>query len=211
MNKVFLTKLIASIAFGLCLSLPVQADNPDSINRIAASNFGFDQAEIDSIRSRMQEAVDGEFIPGALLLVGDPKQSIYRFRRADVVLYQEMKERLSQAGVGVRNLDLVIGHLGHGPLLTHGVEQQARLFVLGQPGLDRDSLVFRDRAVHIPGQQGFQVARTLESGVLSHWIPSRPASDSSISRRRFLAWNIRVLTVFSGTSTISAISLTDNS
>ncbi len=71
MNKVILTKLIASIAFGLCLSLPVQADNPDSINRIAASNFGFDQAEIDSIRSRMQEAVDGEFIPGALLLVGN--------------------------------------------------------------------------------------------------------------------------------------------
>lgn len=71
MNKVYLTKLIASAAFGFCLSLPVQADNPDSINRIAASNFGFDQTEIDSIRNRMQEAVDGEFIPGALLLVGN--------------------------------------------------------------------------------------------------------------------------------------------
>ncbi len=32
--------------------------------------------------------------PGALFIVGDPKQSIYRFRRADIVVYQEMKNCL---------------------------------------------------------------------------------------------------------------------
>lgn len=42
--------------------------------------------------------------PGKLFLVGDPKQSIYRFRRADVLLYQEVKQAL--AGVGVAVLEL---------------------------------------------------------------------------------------------------------
>ncbi len=36
--------------------------------------------------------------PGSLFIVGDPKQSIYRFRRADIVVYQEMKERIRAAG-----------------------------------------------------------------------------------------------------------------
>ena len=36
--------------------------------------------------------------PGKLFLVGDPKQSIYRFRRADVGVYLEVKELLEKRG-----------------------------------------------------------------------------------------------------------------
>jgi ATP-dependent helicase/nuclease subunit A len=49
-----------------------------------------DNAETDWRRARPR--------PGTLFLVGDPKQSIYRFRRADVGVYREVCDRLEALG-----------------------------------------------------------------------------------------------------------------
>jgi ATP-dependent exoDNAse (exonuclease V) beta subunit len=43
-------------------------------------------------------------LPGKLFLVGDPKQSIYRFRRADVAVYEEVKRRLLATGAELVHL-----------------------------------------------------------------------------------------------------------
>jgi ATP-dependent helicase/nuclease subunit A len=55
-----------------------------------------DPAERDPWRARP--------IPGKLFVVGDPKQSIYRFRRADVALYERIKEHLVSLGATVLEL-----------------------------------------------------------------------------------------------------------
>ncbi|MFO0762643.1 MAG: UvrD-helicase domain-containing protein [Byssovorax sp.] len=55
-----------------------------------------DPEETDYLRARP--------VPGKLFLVGDPKQSIYRFRRADVALYEQIKTRLSSLGASVLDL-----------------------------------------------------------------------------------------------------------
>jgi ATP-dependent helicase/nuclease subunit A len=43
-------------------------------------------------------------VPGSLFVVGDPKQSIYRFRRADIVTYNRVKDIIRESGGLVAHL-----------------------------------------------------------------------------------------------------------
>lgn len=72
MNKILLGT--GTTVLLLLASLTANAEPPiNSINRIHSTNFGIDRSELDTIKSQMQAAVDGDHIPGALLLVGNSK------------------------------------------------------------------------------------------------------------------------------------------
>lgn len=52
----------------------------------------------DSDYNGIKSWQDVEPIPGSLFIVGDPKQSIYRFRRADISIYNQLKELIGKNG-----------------------------------------------------------------------------------------------------------------
>jgi ATP-dependent helicase/nuclease subunit A len=63
------------------------------------------QAEIMFLLAADEEGGQASSRRGALFVVGDPKQSIYRFRRADIEIYNEVRARLAGAdGSGVLQL-----------------------------------------------------------------------------------------------------------
>lgn len=102
-------------------------------------------------------------VPGKLFVVGDPKQSIYKFRRADVVLYEEIKRNLEERGARVVHLTRNFRasapiqefvNRAFAPVMT-GESGQARYVPLregAEPASDRPSLV----ALPVPRPYGKQ-------------------------------------------------------
>jgi ATP-dependent exoDNAse (exonuclease V) beta subunit len=66
------------------------------------------QAEILFARSRRSEREDwhGPADSRQVFIVGDPKQSIYRFRRADVALYEAVKRQVIASGGALVELNV---------------------------------------------------------------------------------------------------------
>ena len=87
-------------------NLDVRADFKRAFDHVLLDEFqdtdplqceiAFFLCEVENGRATLW--ADVELKPGKLFLVGDPKQSIYRFRRADIETYEEAKAIVERAG-----------------------------------------------------------------------------------------------------------------
>jgi ATP-dependent exoDNAse (exonuclease V) beta subunit/RecB family exonuclease len=69
--------------------------------------------------------------PGSLFVVGDPKQSIYRFRRADIDTFEFVKERIARSGGQLLHLNT--NFRSNGELVTWVNDQFADRFAEHRP------------------------------------------------------------------------------
>ena len=76
--------------------------------------------------------------PGSLFVVGDPKQSIYRFRRADIVTYNEVRKIIEQ-GDGGGNPGLVVNLSANFRTSPPLIEWVNRVFEPEEPAVAPDA------------------------------------------------------------------------
>jgi ATP-dependent exoDNAse (exonuclease V) beta subunit len=138
-------------------------------------------------------------VPGKLFLVGDPKQSIYRFRRADVHIYTQVCEQLVERGAtfvelrksyrGVENLQRVI-NAAFAPVMDGNADtRQARYVPLERSRADHpDQPSVVVLPVPRPYAQRFISSRAIEEslpdavGAYVEWLVTQ--SGWTVTERR---------------------------
>jgi len=93
-------------------------DHPH-VRRVLSTRFAYilvdEFQDVDPIQAEMIAYLAGEGVtsaswrqqklrPGALFAVGDPKQSIYRFRRADIAIYNEVRRMVQDSNGAILRL-----------------------------------------------------------------------------------------------------------
>lgn len=93
--------------------------------------------------------------PGSLFLVGDPKQSIYRFRRADIGVYNQVRERFDRPDSGCRVAELRFNFRSTPALCQYATDIFAPK-MQGGPG-QADFLEMRSRRRDVAGRPVCQI------------------------------------------------------
>jgi ATP-dependent exoDNAse (exonuclease V) beta subunit len=125
--------------------------------------------------------------PGKLFAVGDPKQSIYKFRRADVALYQRIRSSLEERGV--KTIHLTRNFRGTRPLQEF-VNRAFAPEMTGDPG----------QAAYVPLREG-RAASDSQPSVVALPVPkpfgfrgiARGSIDASLPEAicAFVEWLVR--------------------
>ena len=123
--------------------------------------------------------------PGSLFVVGDPKQSIFRFRRADIQIYELVKRRMETFGVvlpltanfrSVSSVEAVVnGHFA-GIFPTEATLEQApfRAMETRQEPSGTDGVF--TYVVRPPGRGNKEEVLTLDAGMVASFIAERIAA-----------------------------------
>jgi ATP-dependent exoDNAse (exonuclease V) beta subunit len=110
--------------------------------------------------------------PGKLTIVGDPQQSIYRFRRADIMMYGQAAERLAANGALEQRLET--NFRSRPELITFFNQQLAR--VLGKD----DGPAFDPHSGRANYDDLVPAATTRSAGISVHVLPYADAADEGL-------------------------------
>ena len=147
-----------------------------------------DPLQVDIARAFATDPDSGVIEDGRLFLVGDPKQSIYRFRHADMAIYSRTREAIESAGGGVlplqrnrrsrlvildwvnRVFEVLISHEGQRsiqpeylPIHNHRNED-----VRG-PGVGCFGEMMDDKARHVRAAESRDVAGLCRMAIADNW------------------------------------------
>ena len=125
---------------------------------------------------------------GKLFLVGDPKQSIYKFRRADLLLYHQVQERLTERGVGLVTLTKSYRSVPNIQLFVNAafeteMDGDVEAGRAGWAALERDREEIPDRpsVIVLPVPKPYKIRLAKEA--LAHSLPEAIAA--------FIAWMVK--------------------
>jgi ATP-dependent helicase/nuclease subunit A len=149
------------------------------------------QAEILMLlASESPEAADYRSLrtrPGKLFVVGDPKQAIYRFRRADVTLYERVKAELVSQGAVLLHLTTNFRSLPSIQAAVNGAFSQS--MVATEDGSQAEYVPLAEHRPEHPAQPGV-VALPVPEPYGSWWKPTKAAISSSFPQAvgAFVEW-----------------------
>lgn len=122
---------------------------------------------------------NGHIKPGSLVMVGDPKQSIYRFRGADQSLYTKSRKKM----INESEIYELSNNYRSSPKILSWVDKNFSQIIKNQMGLSYYPMIGIDRPV----------ASDVLEGVYTYSYTNAPAKTEEVSDEQLLVYTIKGL------------------